>query len=328
MKIAPRIRGEFEYSVMEYGKEVLSSNGPIKNLVLDNMFNFPALLPSSNRNNNFYNVMIAIGSGVQSQPKKTDTSLGNQVAISSYKNSLDTQSKETGDENYVTIVYEYSHDFSGINGDITEIGLVEYHTGLLITKSLIKDTDNNPVSIPLSSFQTLRIRYRLYIKLPRIIKDDIVFSTPYGDIDLILGISPYRVPDAGRSKLNSTGYFFNGNYLFFQQATGTAYDFRAGGTQSYFVSGGKLFLKLSYNVSAVTRDRAIGCYGDYTGGGGWSGNYKSAFITTQALSIPSTIYTLFMKNENQEKVILPANHNLKFDLEIEIGAILDEYEGD
>lgn len=173
-------RGAFEFQVInEDGSIEQQSDGEIKNLILD------SFLGHHKNSNASHNFQLAIGSGVQTEPKKTDTSLGNQVAISGFF-AIPASPANTGAYDHkdgIVRIFTEVRDFTGINGMITELGIVK--AGLLLTKALIKDENQNPVAIPLTNTQTLRITYRLYVYYPAVAAEG-VWQTDLGEI-------PYKV---------------------------------------------------------------------------------------------------------------------------------------
>lgn len=166
------VGGAFEINVIENNKII--KHIPIqKNLILDGFFdvNIPG----------YCNMVI--GTGVSTPPSVTDTALGNEVKKSSNlfggfaaSGTIVTYNgekylKRTG-----------SSDFTGVNGDVSEVGLRDrYSPYTLMTRSLIKDANGNVITIPIRSDQTLRLTYTTYTHIPQILGQG-SFTAPDGTL--------------------------------------------------------------------------------------------------------------------------------------------------
>lgn len=168
------IKGRFSTQLIEPGGGVSFDSGEQDNLILDGYLSLDQPLPV----NGSY---IAIGAGVVTTPTITDTNLGNQIktAQASFAGV-----STVNDVDGALCKFSDTVDFTGFSGeDVSEIGIRNgSSSGLLITRSLIKDNLGNPTTITVNAGQTLRITYSIYVYFPAIISSGIT-STPHGDLE-------------------------------------------------------------------------------------------------------------------------------------------------
>ena len=151
------------------------------NVICDGAFNFQ--LP-------FHETvpMMCIGTGVVTEPQSSDTDLGNQVSAVRCSDNvggagnwpkLEHHTDGTGD--YVKMTWNAS--FSGPLTGVSEVGMrYGVSTGTLLSRSLIKDSQGNSITIDVLEGQTLVLYYHVYVSVP---SDGVfgsgVISTPHGD---------------------------------------------------------------------------------------------------------------------------------------------------
>lgn len=287
-------RGAFEYQVInEDGSIEQQSDGEIKNLILD------SFLGHHKNNNNANNYRLVIGSGVQTNPQKTDTSLGNQVA-STGGFAIDGSPYGAGYEykdGFVRI-FTITKDFSGLNQNITEIGISK--EGILLTKALIRDQNQNPVTIPLTSTQTLRITYRIYWYFPAVVSEG-VFQTDIGDIEYKVCLQEHIEPAI--KFLNSVQVF--SLYPMFAETQIYTSIFNGAGFDNKYAtfSENSNKIKIGTTINHASEERDFG-YSNING-------YRQVHSTPK--------YSLYFKNG----VKIPANTKIVYEIEYEFGWIDD-----
>lgn len=186
MIVTNKVKGSFSIRVEEGGKTVLQT-GEIDNLVTDAALSDPCPFVRVDYGgvSTQQEVRLCLGSGVVTAPAYADTNLGNQIAselvngvngagYSSYFN------RETGEGVYPAVFKQSQEvEFTGISGDLSEVGIKK--GGTLMTRSLIKDEFGNPITIPVTSNQTVRVTYTIYSIIPSEVLGAGVLSTPHGD---------------------------------------------------------------------------------------------------------------------------------------------------
>lgn len=168
------IKGRFSTQLIESDGEVSFDSGEQDNLVLDNYLSLDYPLPLGGSH-------IAIGAGVVTTPAITDTNLGNQIKTAQASFVGVSTTKDAGG---VLCKFSDTVDFTGFSGEeVSEIGVRNgSSSGLLITRSLIKDGSGSPTAITVNAGQTLRITYSIYVYFPAVISSGVT-STPHGDLE-------------------------------------------------------------------------------------------------------------------------------------------------
>ena len=145
------VSGAYRAQVIEDG-EVVRDTGEFKNLIT----NYGLSLTSP-----FENTFMCVGAGVVTEPAYTDVNLGNEVARREYSHNFGDP-VVISDASPWVLRRSATVDFTGIEADISEVGLRLASPGTLISRSLIKDPQGNPISISLKANQTFRLTYFVY----------------------------------------------------------------------------------------------------------------------------------------------------------------------
>ncbi len=145
------VSGAYRAQIIEDG-EVVRDTGEFKNLIT----NYGLSLTSP-----FENTFMCVGAGVVTEPAYTDVNLGNEVARREYSHNFGDP-VVISDASPWVLRRSATVDFTGIEADISEVGLRLASPGTLISRSLIKDPQGNPISISLKANQTFRLTYFVY----------------------------------------------------------------------------------------------------------------------------------------------------------------------
>tara|TARA_Y100000034_G_C6882621_1_gene404696 strand:+ start:1048 stop:1989 length:942 start_codon:yes stop_codon:yes gene_type:complete len=187
MIVTNKVKGSFSIRVEESGETVLQT-GEIDNLVTDAALADPCPFVRLDYGGIAGNqaIQLCLGAGVVTAPAYGDTNLGNQIASelvngangAGYSSNFN---RETGEGVYPAVFKQSKEmEFTGLSGDLSEVGIKK--GGTLMTRSLIKDESGNPITIPVTSNQTVRVTYTIYSIIPSEVLGTGTLSTPYGDV--------------------------------------------------------------------------------------------------------------------------------------------------
>lgn len=185
MIVTNKVKGSFSIRVEEGGETVLQT-GEIDNLVTDAALSDPCPFVRYDSGGIAATqvIRLCLGAGVVTAPAYGDTNLGNQIASEEIQLSgngyTDSFTRETGAGVYPAVFKQSQEvEFTGISGDLSEVGIKK--GGTLMTRSLIKDESGNPITIPVTSNQTVRVTYTIYSIIPSEVLGTGTLSTPHGD---------------------------------------------------------------------------------------------------------------------------------------------------
>lgn len=185
MIVTNKVKGSFSIRVEEGGKTVLQT-GEIDNLVTDAALSDPCPFVRVDYGGIAGNqaIQLCLGAGVVTAPAYGDTNLGNQIASElvngangdGYSSNFN---RETGAGVYPAVFKQSKEvEFTGLSGDLSEVGIKKGVT--LMTRSLIKDEFGNPITIPVTSNQTVRVTYTIYSIIPSEVLGTGTLTTPHG----------------------------------------------------------------------------------------------------------------------------------------------------
>lgn len=166
------VSGAYRAQVIEDG-EVVKDTGEFKNLITD----YGLSLTSP-----FENTFMCIGAGIVTEPAFTDVNLGNEVARREYSHSF-SDPVVINDASPWILKRSATVDFKGVEADISEVGIRLANPGTLISRSLIKDPQGNPISISLKANQTFRLTYYVYTTFSDTMGSGTFQSADFGVID-------------------------------------------------------------------------------------------------------------------------------------------------
>lgn len=305
MKQQIGVRGEYSIDIFDKNGNKVRDTIHCDNLILDGFLQVPNQIFVGNR--------CVIGSGIQTEPKRTDTQLGNLVAQSSTSNMLEQTGSRVITPESITLRFYRSFQFTGLDESLTEVGILKGQ--VLIAKSLIKDSEGNPTVLKIEKEQTLKINYSIYIRFS-LEPQKISVELPYGTANLVFGrfsnppssrINEYEWGAFGLTLGVNSSVTTSPDYKFSAYArrqSGTGYD---SSTSSPTIVGNKVLL--SFNLPPVSYERIL--------------SRSSAFPYFIYSGDPNALVFSVMQDPDFPDFKIPANYNFKFDLEIEVGFIED-----
>lgn len=191
------VKGTYKFEVYEDGR-LIQDTGEIDNLITD---------LALQHGNPFSTGILSIGTGNE-EPSFTDESLGNEIA---YQSSSFGSPVMLTKSNKRYSKLSTTASFTGIEGDISEVGYRGAAINSVRSRTLIRDGNGLVTIIPITPIQVLKITYSVYILIPDAIATGTV-TTPYGSSDFT--IKPHD------NLINPSGIFagnfsnpFNGSSL-------------------------------------------------------------------------------------------------------------------
>lgn len=159
--------GAYRIQIYE-GDSLVRDTGEFKNLITDYALTL---------GNPFSSGYLAIGAGSVPDPDTGDTNLHNEIAaISATFDSTGVIVMESG-KRYSRRSIQAS--FSGVAGDVSEVGLRKANENTLVSRSLIRDGNGLATVVPIETQQTLKLTYSIYVLIPDVLAEGMV-ETPYG----------------------------------------------------------------------------------------------------------------------------------------------------
>jgi hypothetical protein len=159
-------RGAYSLQVFE-GDELIRDTGEFDNLITDLALTMGAPFESG---------VLCIGTG-RATPAVSNVSLEEEVAA---------ESSSFGNTSTIFMKGEYRYSkrsitttFTGIDGDISEVGFRDAAIDSVRSRSLVRDGNGLVTIIPIKPEQTLKITYFVYVLIPEVMATGVV-TTPYG----------------------------------------------------------------------------------------------------------------------------------------------------
>lgn len=169
-------KGAYRIEVYE-GDQLIEDTGEFDNLITD-----LALLEGDPFNAG----VMCIGTG-KTTPLATDVSLESEVAAKScvFNQNATIHTKEG-------VRYakrSATSSFSGVSGDISEVGFRGSDANSVRSRSLIRDGNGLVTVIPVTPVQTIKISYFVYVLIPDVLATGAV-TTPYGSSEFAIKPHP------------------------------------------------------------------------------------------------------------------------------------------
>lgn len=153
--------------IVREGDKVIFDTGEFSNLIMSAALDY---------GDPFNTGKLLIGSGTTA-PTVSDTQLENQLA------EVAVTFSSTGsiflDDNIRYGKRSVSGSYTGITGNVSEVGF-ENNSGVLFSRTIVRDGNGNPTIIPIQSHQTLDIIYYVYAQIPDEMSSG-TLETAYGD---------------------------------------------------------------------------------------------------------------------------------------------------
>lgn len=244
------IEGKFSVQVLDHNGAVCFDSGERKNLILDSFLDLRSPLPTSS-------AYLCIGAGVVTAPSYSDTNLGNQIAS---ENIVFSGISSEVDTDGILSKFSGVADFTGLNGEeVSELGIRNSSSsGVLITRSLIKDSSGDATTITVNSGQTLRITYSIYVYFPILIGSGVI-STPHGDlgwsylIDSPSSSFHNKITNSDRFGGSRSSSVASNNYAYFERNNEP--EVKSAGYMSQSITGSSA--SMSASLSSVDYDRVF-----------------------------------------------------------------------
>lgn len=176
-------KGAYRIEVYE-GDQLIEDTGEFDNLITD-----LALLEGDPFNTG----VMCIGTG-KTTPLVTDVSLESEVAAKScaFNQNATIHTKEG-------VRYakrSVTSSFSGVSGEISEVGFRGSDANSVRSRSLIRDGNGLVTVIPVTPVQTIKISYFVYVLIPEIMATGVV-TTPYGSSTFTIKPHPNMTSPSG-----------------------------------------------------------------------------------------------------------------------------------
>lgn len=193
------VQGAYQLQVFN-GSELVEDTGEFRNLITNEALT---------QGNPFSNGLLAVGADTVVEPAYDDTDLKNEIAAVS--STFDSSGVIVMNQGRRYAKRSVTATFTGINGNISEVGFRKAEAGSLVSRSLIRDGNGLVTVVPVEAQQTLKLTYSIYVLIPDILAEGTV-ETPYGSSRFWIKPHPGLVSPAGIL----AGYFdqpFTGNSL-------------------------------------------------------------------------------------------------------------------
>ena len=153
---AAMIKGSYQLRVIDSG-ECISDTGEVRNLILNEALS---------HGDPFSNGFICVGDG-DSEPYSTQVALDNQLGQVSGTFSGSATIFMDGQDRYARRSVTVS--FTGLIGDIREVGFRKLAEGGLLSRTLIRDGNGYQTWVPIQAHQTLEITFAVYFYIPEVL---------------------------------------------------------------------------------------------------------------------------------------------------------------
>lgn len=141
-------------------------NVPFKNLLLDNFF--LAISPNGNGGTLVPSLSCCRVGTSSTPPAVTDTNLGSQLAISLDGSYATSYASSAGTGYWRQVACTFTFSVGAVVGNISEVGIANSGNYLLLSRSLIKDSNGNPTTITLVSTDQLKVTYSIRRNQPTV----------------------------------------------------------------------------------------------------------------------------------------------------------------
>lgn len=210
------VEGRFRIQLQNEDGSDCFDSGEQKNIIVDGALNYKQFPPQASD-------FLCLGAGVVTDPAVTDTNLGNQVAAKSIRFNVHTGTLEV---DHFSTKSTATVEFTNLDYTLTELGIkTGGSSGVLITRALIKDAQDNPSPLVVLPSQTLKLTYSLYYKFPLKLSEGIM-ATPHGDLHWELALwwqtAPHATGVASDAKHEWGFYECSGAKIGGVSATGSA----------------------------------------------------------------------------------------------------------
>ena len=163
---ATMIKGAYQLRLIDSGK-CISDTGEVRNLILNEALN---------HGDPFSSGFICVGDG-DSEPYSTQVALDNQLGQVSGTFSSDATIFMDGQDRYARRSVTVS--FTGLVGDIREVGFRRLAEGDLLSRTLIRDGNGYQTWVPIQAHQTLEVTFFVYFLVPDVL-DTGEITTQFG----------------------------------------------------------------------------------------------------------------------------------------------------
>lgn len=294
------IEGRYTYKMVdrETGEVELEVTEPRENLVLD------ALL-SKGRSWLTDDPYLVVGDGDHPDPLPTDTALGNQVAQFVYSGYV--SNSHVGEEDgYVISKVSHTHKITGINANLTELGIRDGSGGDLLTKTKFKDALGNVTTVQVADNKDFFVTYETIVYTPIVLATG-TFETPHGSSDYIYRVPTNTVTNASLAKIIfGAGWTSNSSLL---SLITNVNNISMIDRNDYTVDGVNRTAIRNMNYAYQTVDKTIKNYGN--------NELTSQFSAT--ISGERWPYMLFLK----DPITIPAGYGFGFSFEVKWGRVSD-----
>lgn len=290
------IGGKYRVQIIE-NEDVIEDTGIFENLITNHGLSSSAPFGASGHAR-----YLCIGAGVVTPPSVSDTNLGNEVALSSY-GVLASPELVSEAEPWIFRI-SMTKDFTGINADISEVGLREHQPGTLISRSLIKDSNGDPITIKVKSNQTLRLTYYGYISFNDESATGSIVTSEFGTIN-------YKVKRASAGSAPTTSPLGSARGVYLGE---------------WFQALGNPGISSSHRYCRLVSDTGFNSVGQS------SRVYPSVNTSTRTITIQANFVATasdrtvrgiiaghLVRYEFDEAIVIPANQDFKINLSLTWG---------